>query len=58
HTAPPKKEGVLVGYDFYQWHLEIMPRTSIDAGLELETNVLVNTVDPDEAADILKNITI
>lgn len=54
HTAPPKKEG-LPGYDFYQWHLEIMPRLSIDAGLELETNVLVNTVDPDEAATILRN---
>ncbi len=52
HTAPPKKEG-LPGYDFYQWHLEIMPRLSIDAGLELQTNVLVNTVDPDEAAALL-----
>ena len=53
HTAPPKKEG-LPGYDFYQWHLEIMPRLSIDAGLELGTNVLVNTVDPDEAAELLR----
>lgn len=54
HTAPPKKED-LPGYDFYQWHLEIMPRTSIDAGLELETNVLVNTVDPDDAAAKLRD---
>lgn len=52
-TAPPKKDG-LAGYDFYQWHLEIMPRVSIDAGLELETSVLVNTVDPDEAAEKLR----
>lgn len=58
HTAPPKKEGAIVGYDFYQWHLEIMPRISIDAGLELETNVLVNTVDPDEAAMALRDVTI
>lgn len=55
HTAPPKKEG-LQGYDLYQWHLEIMPRLSIDAGLELGTNVLINSVDPDEAAKVLRNI--
>ncbi len=55
HTAPPKKEGLPSIYDFYQWHVEIMPRTGIDAGLELETNVLVNTVDPDEAATALRN---
>ena len=54
HTAPPKKDGML-GYDFYQWHVEILPRTTIDAGLELETNVLVNAVDPDEAAAALRN---
>lgn len=57
HTAPPKKENQL-DYDSYQWHLEIMPRISIDAGLELETNVLINTVDPDEAAMILRNVSI
>ena len=57
HTAPPQKEGLL-GYDFYQWHLEIMPRLSIDAGLELGTNVLVNFVDPDEAAIELRNASI
>ena len=56
HTAPPKKESVRD--DFYQWHLEIMPRLSIDAGLELETSVLVNTVDPDEAAELLRNTVI
>lgn len=57
HTAPPQKEGLL-GYDFYQWHLEIMPRRSIDAGFELGTNVLVNSVDPDEAAIELRNASI
>lgn len=58
HTAPPQKENTPSEYDFYQWHLEIMPRMSIDAGLELETNVLVNTVDPDEAAEALRNVAI
>ncbi|MDP4001615.1 MAG: DUF4921 family protein [bacterium] len=52
HTAPVKKENS-PDFDFYQWHLEIMPRISIDAGLELETSVLVNSVDPDNAAELL-----
>jgi len=56
NTAPVKKGHS--EYDFYQWHLEINPRLSIDAGLELETNVIVNTVDPDEAAMKLRGVSI
>ncbi|OGM98109.1 MAG: hypothetical protein A2735_00150 [Candidatus Yanofskybacteria bacterium RIFCSPHIGHO2_01_FULL_41_21] len=52
HTAPPKNENP-ADFSFYQWHLEIMPRISIDAGLELETSVLVNSVDPNSAAELL-----
>jgi UDPglucose--hexose-1-phosphate uridylyltransferase len=40
----------------YCWHIEIMPRLSVLAGLELGTSVLVNTVDPDEAAATLKTL--
>lgn len=59
HTAPPAcagrpKKDNLLNYDFYQWHLEIMPRLSIYAGLELGTNIIVNSVDPDEAAALLR----
>lgn len=53
HTAPPKKP-TAPSYDFYHWHVEILPRSSIDAGLEFGTNVFVNSVDPDEAATQLK----
>lgn len=53
HTAPPKKS-TSPSYDFYHWHIEILPRSSIDAGLEFGTNVFVNSVDPDEAAAQLK----
>ena len=53
HTAPPAKESETVN-NSYQWNIEIMPRFTIDAGLELETNVQVNTVDPDEAAKLLR----
>ena len=41
-------------YDAYCWHIEIMPRFSLLAGLELGTGILVNTTDPDEAAQTLR----
>lgn len=44
--------------DAYHWHMEIMPRFSMVAGQEFGTNVFVNTVDPDEAAELLRNTTI
>ncbi len=53
HTSPIKKDNSDL-YDFYHWHIEIMPRFSIAAGMELGTNVFVNTVDPDEAAKLLR----
>lgn len=53
HTSPVKKDSSDL-YDFYHWHIEIMPRFSIAAGMELGTNVFVNTVDPDEAAKLLR----
>ncbi len=53
HSSPIKKDNLDL-YDFYHWHIEIMPRFSIAAGMELGTNVFVNTVDPDEAAKLLR----
>ena len=53
HTSPIKKDNSDL-YNFYHWHIEIMPRFSIAAGMELGTNVFVNTVDPDEAAKLLR----
>lgn len=52
HTAPIKKRGV---YQHYHWHIEIVPRLNISAGLELGTNIQVNSVDPNEAARLLRN---
>ena len=40
----------------YRWHLEIMPRESPAAGLELGTDVFINTVDPDIAAEALRSV--
>ena len=52
HTAPIKERSK---YKHYHWHIEIVPRLNISAGLELDTNIEVNSVDPDEAAKILRN---
>ncbi len=54
HTAPTKKDASSP-FSFYHWHIEILPRFSIAAGLELGANVFVNTVDPDEAAELFRN---
>jgi UDPglucose--hexose-1-phosphate uridylyltransferase len=39
----------------YHWWLEIVPRTAVVAGFELGTGVLVNTVDPQDAARQLRD---
>lgn len=53
HTVPPKTqpEGL---YNSYRWHIEIMPRSSIVAGVELATNIFINPIDPDDAAKLLR----
>lgn len=50
HTAPCDGQT----YDHYHWHLEIFPKTSIWAGLELSTGIEVCTVLPEEAAAMLR----
>jgi UDPglucose--hexose-1-phosphate uridylyltransferase len=39
----------------YKWHIEIIPKLNVDAGFELGTGIEINTVDPDDAAKILRN---
>lgn len=51
HTAPVRKNR---HDDFYYWHMEIVPRLSIVGGLELGTDVYVNVINPDEAAELLR----
>lgn len=51
HTAPC--DGRL--YDFYHWHIEILPKYSTWAGFELGTGVEINTVIPVEAAQELRS---
>lgn len=51
HTAPthPKQ------FRHYHWHIEILPRTSIWAGVELGTGVEVVSVTPEQAAMHLRS---
>jgi UDPglucose--hexose-1-phosphate uridylyltransferase len=53
HTAPVEKDA-RINYDYYHWHIEIVPRTKLDAGFELGTGLAVNPVDPDAAASELR----
>ncbi len=51
HSAPPATEEY---NDSYHWHLEIMPRVSGWAGLELGAGIEVVVVSPEEAAENLR----
>ena len=39
-----------------QWHLELLPRLAVPAGIELGAGIHVNTVPPDEAAAALRSV--
>jgi len=41
-------------YRYHHWHIEVIPRTSFEAGFEYSTRIDVNVVDPDTAAAILR----
>jgi len=52
HTAPINNEEFGVHFhEFYHWHVEIIPKLKIDAGVEIGTGVEINVVDPDESAE-------
>ncbi len=51
HTAPMRRKD---RYGSYHWHIEVLPKVTVDAGFELGTGIEINPVDPDEAARILR----
>lgn len=51
HTAPPGR-----GAGEFHWHVEVLPRTSVVAGFEIGTGILVNTVPPADAAAQLRDV--
>jgi len=50
HTAPCDGKD----YQHYQWHIEILPRTSVWAGFELSTGIEISTIEPEKAAEYLR----
>lgn len=55
HTMPFKRsKNVYRDERAYRWHLVILPRINIWAGLELGTEIYVNVVPPEHAAEYLR----
>ncbi len=50
HTLPTIHENS----DSYHWHIEIAPRVSRYGGFELSSDIIINTMPPEEAAQYLK----
>jgi UDPglucose--hexose-1-phosphate uridylyltransferase len=49
HTAPRDAEP-------FHWYVEVIPRISVPAGFEQATGIWVNTVPPDQAAELLREV--
>jgi UDPglucose--hexose-1-phosphate uridylyltransferase len=47
HTAPP-------GVRDFHWHLHLFPRLTTYGGFELASGIVINVVDPDQAAAALR----
>lgn len=54
HTSPAKDVLPEI-HEFYSWHMEILPKFSISGGFEIGTGIDINVVDPDVAAEALRN---
>jgi UDPglucose--hexose-1-phosphate uridylyltransferase len=54
HTAPPVANNQNKKNEHYHWHLEILPRVSAWAGLELGVGIEVVVASPEEAAENLR----
>jgi UDPglucose--hexose-1-phosphate uridylyltransferase len=50
HTAPCDGKD----YPHYHWHIEILPHTSTWAGFELDTGIEISTIQPEAAAEYLR----
>lgn len=51
HTSPVRQKE---NYKHYHWHIEILPKFSVLGGFEFGTGAMINVVEPDEAAEILR----
>ena len=51
HTAPSDGKK----HPYYHWHWTIFPKTSILAGFEMGTKMEISTIEPEAAAEYLRN---
>lgn len=56
HTSPTEGIKGMENFDYYHWHFEILPKTSIWAGFEIGTGIEVSIMAPEEAAKFLRKI--
>ncbi len=52
HTAPVDRDS---SYEYYHWHIELVPKQGVIGGFELGTDMYINVVDPIEAAEKLRS---
>jgi UDPglucose--hexose-1-phosphate uridylyltransferase len=52
HTTPTHGEH----FEYYHWHIEIIPKTSIWAGFEISTGIEISAVSPETAAEYLRSL--
>jgi len=50
HTAPTDGKN----YDSYHWHWTILPKTAVWAGFELGAKMEISTIEPEKAAEYLR----
>lgn len=57
HTAPVREANMFPFpcADFYHWHIEIIPHLATLAGFDFSTGIIVNIIDPDQAAEEIRN---
>jgi UDPglucose--hexose-1-phosphate uridylyltransferase len=53
-TAPTDDEQE----DHYEWHIQILPRLTLQAGFELGTGMFINTAFPEETAQFMRDFQI
>lgn len=51
HTAPCDDKR----HDYYHWHFTILPKTATWAGFELGAGIEISTIEPEKAAQYLRN---
>ena len=54
HSAPFTESAT----DFYHWHVEIMPKLTKVAGFEWGSGFYINPTAPEEAAEVLREVTV